>query len=120
MVRTWKLRSVLQWFTEIEKGTKTIEGRLTMEGLQSGDLVEFECFDKHVTKQVVGVRSYYCFADMLDNEDLAKIMPGIKTIPKAAQIYASWYPFDLQINKQVIAIELTDCPKQQSVDITSR
>jgi len=104
--QTWKLNSVKEWFDTIEQGTKTMEGRLMMHGMQVGDQIDFVCGEQHVFKQVVSITDYSCFAEMLDVEGIAKILPGITDMLEAVNIFKAWYPTSLQKKTKVIAIGL--------------
>lgn len=84
------------WFSFIQKGIKTIEGRRDTDSyanIKKGDLITFIEPEKN-TKCLVLVKSivrYKNLNDFLTNEQLQFILPGIKTKEQAKKIYESFW-----------------------------
>ncbi|KAI3692691.1 hypothetical protein L6452_32512 [Arctium lappa] len=103
------------FFCQLKDGQKTIEGRCAdgdYNRIESGSLI---LFNKCLLLQVQDVHRYASFSDMLAAEDLAKVLPGVKTVKEGTQIYRRFYSEEKERSKGVLAILLTE-PALQPYD----
>lgn len=95
------------WFGYILKGIKTIEGRLCKDkfkSLTSGDML---CINGVVLYKVAGVRRYASFYEMIEQEGLPNVLPGIINIEEGCDIYRQFYKKYDEVLYGVVAIELS-------------
>ncbi len=74
----------------IKSGKKTVEGRLGKDkyfALQKGDLIKIN--DLEV--EVLGVRKYDSFRDMLMKEGIENVIPDAKDLESAVNVYYKFY-----------------------------
>jgi len=56
--------------------------------------------------KIVAVRYYDSFKDMLSNEDINKILPGVKNIETGIEVYRKFYSEEDEKNFGIAAIEI--------------
>lgn len=106
---------------EIIVGRKTIEGRLKCSKFAEykvGDIIKLrrdvrlpdgtlqDGEPDQVRVQVVAVRQYKTFFEMLDTEDYKKVIPFAKTTQEATDEYDKYYSREDQAKYGVLAIEV--------------
>ncbi|MBO8161744.1 MAG: ASCH domain-containing protein [Thermosipho sp. (in: Bacteria)] len=77
----------------ILSGQKTIEGRLAKGrflAIKPGHIIEFNGSGQDF--KVIGVRKYLTFKEMLENEGLNRVVPGVNSLGEAEKLYHSIYP----------------------------
>lgn len=86
------------WFTLIQKGIKTVEGRLNrgiFSKLKKGDIVTWlnKKSNKTVKVRIMEIKKYTSFETMIEKEGIEKILPnqGFKTVDEAVKVYRQWY-----------------------------
>lgn len=99
------------WFSLIANREKSIEGRLKKgkyAKIKSGDcLIVFSSNDRDSIKaEVLAVRYYSSFYDMLEHEEMKKIIPGLDDIKTGVEIYRKFYSQDDEKQFGVVAIEI--------------
>lgn len=109
--KTYKNHRQEPYFTYVKNGVKTIEGRL-QKGLYSelkpGDhiLVYKQDESEYVEVVVLDVRRYRSFAEMLDNENIQKILPDVQTNEAGVMAYRKFYSVEKEVEFGVLAIEV--------------
>lgn len=101
------------WFDLIKSGKKTIEGRLNSSKhstVTAGDIIWFAS-DKEkpfpeMAFEVKRVAPYATFRELLQGEDLAKVLPQIETVEMGVTVYEKYYSFERQQEIGVLAIEI--------------
>ncbi len=84
------------YMTFIEKGKKTIEGRVGTSyytKIKPGDVVCFHNRTKEIWCEIIRTRSYPTFKDMLEKEGLKKMLPQANSIEDGVQIYRGFPTF---------------------------
>ncbi len=101
------------WFTHIANGDKTIEGRLkkgVFQNLQEGDIVLWYIKEKkythNVLTQIIDIKEYKTFEDMLRKSTLKKTLPGIRTYKDGVAVYRQYYTKQKEKEHGILAIEL--------------
>ncbi|GMI89957.1 hypothetical protein like AT3G03320 [Hibiscus trionum] len=92
------------FFTQLQDGIKTIEGRCAVgdyNRIASGALI---LFNKCLVLEVQDVCHYASFFEMLEAETLAKVLPGVKTIDEGVQVYRKFYTEEKEMTNGVVAI----------------
>jgi len=85
------------WFSLMQCGVKTVEGRLNKGGysiLEIGDTIEFtpsESIAKSFTLAIKEIRVYASFQDYLCAEGLGRCLPGVLTVNDGVAIYRKFY-----------------------------
>lgn len=105
----------------ILQGKKTIEGRLNrgkFKDYQVGDTIwlrrdyrdEYGQLHDGEPRQayveIVGIRNYASFADMLSAEGYKTVVPSASSLEDALSVYNSYYSTDDQLEHGVLAIEI--------------
>ena len=80
------------WFSHIQSGTKTIEGRKnrTWTKLKVGDQIRMVNGLRSFVVKVMDVRRYGSVRKYLENEGLEPTLPGIATVDEGIRIYRQW------------------------------
>jgi ASC-1-like (ASCH) protein len=117
----WQSGRESKMFNAIIDARKTIEGRLNrgkFAQYRPGDTIELRRDTRdesgrlhdgdkpEVRVQVVAVRRYDSFLEMLQTEDLQKVIPGAVSAQAAANEYNTYYSRDDQTKYGVLAIEI--------------
>lgn len=94
VVRTHDLPVSEPWFSHIESGKKTVEGKKrspTWEKLEKGDKLKITVTGGHdtFTALITDIKYYTSLDDYLKTETLAKTLPGISNMTDAKNVYLS-------------------------------
>lgn len=104
---SWRIKR--EYYNLLDIGKKTLEVRVgypDIKKVQKGDTITF--FEYSNTKfEVIRVKRYEDFPDMLDTEDSSKAIPGV-TKYKALEIYQSIYPEE----KEALGVYVFELQKQ--------
>ena len=101
------------WFTYIQKGTKKAEGRLNkgiFSKLKVGDIIIWinsaTLHNKKLKCKVVVtyIKKYDTFRDLLQGENIDKVLPNIKNMDQGVGIYRQYYSEKDEQENGVIAI----------------
>lgn len=82
-----------QYIDLIKAGQKTIEGRINsgeFQKLKIGNKVKFyeaKNPKNYVICEIIGINSYSNFREMLENEGVENMLPGITDLNEGVQIY---------------------------------
>lgn len=118
---TWESGRESALLDEIIAGRKTVEGRLNRSKfakyragdtirlrrdvrLPSGELVDGK--EIGATVQIVGVRRYKTFLELVTAEGFKKVIPFAKSAQEAADEYNKYYSAEDQAHYGVLAIEV--------------
>jgi len=97
------------WFSLLQKGIKTVEGRKggpKWKALSEGDAVIFSSNDgRRVHARVVQVRQYETMDEFLETERMAAL-PGIISVEEAAAVYWQWWSPEEVNLLGILAIEV--------------
>lgn len=103
------LRFKRKYFTMIQTGKKTLECRVNYPSLQpikAGDRVRFFWEHLSVVVEIIGIRRYVGFKEMLNKENIEKLAPGMSKDSALAE-YESLYPdWKVRQNKGVVVFEI--------------
>jgi len=103
---TWRMGLQEEYLKAIAEGRKKVEGRLYDEkrqGIRPGDTIIFE---NKLMVVVKDVRVYSSFREMLENEGLENVLPGVKSIEEGLKIYRKFYSEEKEKRYGVAAIEV--------------
>lgn len=83
------------WFSLLEKGIKSVEGRKGKDkylSLKPGNIIQFQCTNstRSFIATVVRVDRFTSLADYLNEVTLEKALPGIQTLEEGIRIYSAW------------------------------
>ena len=99
-----------KYFLDIQNNLKTLEARCayrSLQNLQSGDQIEFTCNDQTCLKMVSSVRKYPTISDMLENENVSQLLPGVSSYAEAFKIYSNIYSIEkVKQNGGMLVFEL--------------
>ena len=100
------------YFSFVKNGQKTIEGRLLKswyKDLVIGDHIvihnqndESNCFEV----RVIDLRIYKTIKEMLEKEELKRILPDVETIEQGLKIYRKFYSEEQEKEFGALAIEI--------------
>jgi ASC-1-like (ASCH) protein len=94
------------WFGHVLRGDKQVEGRL-MKGkfatLKVGDIL---CINGVVNYKVTGLRQYASFRDMIQQEGIDRVLPGVTDIEEGCSVYRQFYTAEDENQYGVVAIEV--------------
>jgi ASC-1-like (ASCH) protein len=101
------------WFTYIEEGKKTIEGRLSkgdFAEMKVGDHITFtneEKGDKRsYTIMITEIKPYPTFETYLKESGLENCLPGVNSIEEGVAIYHQYYSVEEELQYGVRAIHM--------------
>lgn len=99
------------YFTFLKNGQKTIEGRIKKgwyKFVKPKDhiIVYNEEETDSVEVLVKAVRAYASIKEMLESEEIRKLLPDVGTVQKGVRVYKRFYTEDQQKEFGVIAIEI--------------
>ena len=96
--REFELTASEPWLSLIENGQKTVEGRLfkgIVEEFRVNDTIRFfnkmNGKEKSVTAKITKLTKYANFGDLLFNEKLYKVLPGLPNIKCGILVYSKLY-----------------------------
>jgi len=99
------------YFSFLKNGEKTVEGRLNKGkylDMRRGDFIQV--FNKletaSVTVQVVRVSRYDSISQMLENEELRRMLPDVNSVEEGLSIYRRFYPEQQEEESGMVAIEV--------------
>ena len=96
-------------FQKISSGEKTIEGRLCrgiFRKVKSGDWIIVANNGRRVVARISRVAKYPTFHQLLENEGIEKVLPGVDSIGHGVKKYRKLYSGTLEEEFQVIGIQL--------------
>ncbi|NJE26846.1 ASCH domain-containing protein [Thermococcus sp. MV5] len=102
----WEMGLQEEYLRLIKEGKKKIEGRLYDEKrrqVKPGDTI---IFGEKLKVKVKALRVYSSFREMLSEEGLENVLPGVKTIEEGVQIYRRFYTEEEEKKYGVVAIEI--------------
>lgn len=97
----------MPWFKHIRNGVKTVEGRLNkglFARLNIGDIITWVHKGKKCKTQVTFKHEYSTFRELLENETLKNVLPGIFNIDEGVKIYRQYYDKKREKKHGVVAI----------------
>lgn len=83
-----------KYFELIKSGNKQVEGRLNrsiFKNIRVGDQVYWTSHNKKILTEIIYIHKYENFKDMLEHENLSRVLPGINNIQDGIKIYDSFY-----------------------------
>ena len=113
-MKEWIFPVALKWYISISNGSKKVEGRVPDPSKPEKDYSKLTCEDillffpvgddfKRLTEHsearftVAYNRKYTSVSQMLENESLARVLPGINTIPEGVAIYHAFPGYEERI-----------------------
>ena len=102
----------LQYFHAIKIGLKIVEGRpnsLKFKDIAPGDKISFTCVSTHeiIYCTVIAVTGYSNFYEMLDQQGLQNMLPGVNDIQQGVAVYENFPGYREKVKKYgAIAIEI--------------
>lgn len=107
------------WFSLIQAGTKSVEGRLAKSRfaeIRAGEIIRWTNEEqktksgkpqmREVMTRVNAVVYYPDFEKYLSTERLKNCLPGVRTIKDGVAVYHKFYPKDERQKYKVMAIRL--------------
>lgn len=99
------------YFTFVREGKKTVEGRLVKgkyAEIKTGDSINIHTNDEadNFWVNVVGVRKYQTFRELLEQEGAKKVLPNAKDVEDGVSIYREFYSEADEQKYGVVAIEV--------------
>lgn len=101
------------YYSQIQRGEKTIEGRIaskTMRALDPGETLTFikGRSGQRTPTQIESLHIYAGFAAMLEEEDISALLPGVTDVEEGVAIYHKLPHFEQRAQKSgVIAIRFS-------------
>ncbi|MCX6728497.1 MAG: ASCH domain-containing protein [Candidatus Saccharibacteria bacterium] len=110
-MNTYKNHRAEPYFTFLKNGQKTIEGRVRKgkyAQIKVGDYIEVYNNEEtsRVNVRVKRVTAYPSILEMLENEELKKLLPDIDTIYKGVKLYGKFYSPQQELEFGMVAIEI--------------
>ena len=100
------------WFTLVNLGLKTFEGRLNkgrFKELEVGDVIEWynsDFCDRSVWTRVISKNAYKTYEDYLTEKGIKNCLPGIVDMREGLSVYYKYYTKEQEQEFGVVAIEL--------------
>ena len=93
-MKTKEVRFKRKYFEMVKSGSKTLECRINYPSLAKikvGQVVIFFWESQSLKVEIIGIRQYKTFKEMLNNEVVAHLVPGM-SYNSALKEYESIYP----------------------------
>ena len=103
---TFEINIQEPYFTYIERGIKTIEGRLYKSKFRELKIRDSLYINNLLLVEVTEIKLYKSFNEMLSHEDIQKVIPGVKNKEEAENVYRKFYPKEDERTFGVIAIKI--------------
>lgn len=99
------------YFSYVKNGQKTIEGRIAKgkyKNIKVDDhfIVHNDDETDSFMVKIISIRKYSSIKELLEYEDLHKILPNAKSIKDGIKIYKKFYNFREEKEFGVVAIEI--------------
>ncbi len=100
------------WFSLINLGLKTVEGRLNkgdFSQMKIGEVIEWKNDDfksRSFMTKIVGKREYKTFKEYLEAEGLNKCLPGIPTLEHGLSVYYKYFTKEDEAKYGIVAISI--------------
>ncbi|MFA5086949.1 MAG: ASCH domain-containing protein [Candidatus Paceibacterota bacterium] len=109
--KVYKNHRAEPYFTYLKNGEKTIEGRIRegeYQNIGAGDRIVVYNNEETDSVQVMvkNIRKYSSFKEMLENEQLKKILPDAETVEEGIKIYERFYGPKEEKEFGVVAMEV--------------
>ena len=115
--REWTANVSNPWFNKIRDGVKTVEGRLkkgNFAEMAVGDIIIFslsgESSDSSelipIKTIITNITNHKSFEDMISQNGLLNVLPGIETIQKGVDIYRQFYSQEKEREFGVVGIHI--------------
>ena len=85
-----------------------MEGRLasgSFARLKANDLVTFTCGSRECTVRVAETVTYSSFKEMLEEETLEAVLPGVRSLAEGVKVYRRFYTKQQEQQSGVLAIK---------------
>lgn len=110
-MKTYKNHRQEPYFTFLKNGQKTIEGRVRKgkyAQINAGDYIDVYNNEEtdHVSVRVKRVTAYPSILEMLEKEELKKLLPDIDTIHQGVRLYNKFYSPQQELEFGMVAIEV--------------
>jgi len=107
----YKSHRVESYFDFIKNEIKTIEGRIKKglyRELKVGDEIQIFNIEEleSVRALVKDIRNYDSFEELLNNEEIKKVLPNVDSVDEGVVVYREFYTEDQEKEFGVIAIEV--------------
>jgi ASC-1-like (ASCH) protein len=116
------------WFSLIQAGTKSVEGRLAKSWfaeIQPGEIIRWtneelknedeKPMQRKVITKVSAIAYYPDFEKYLAAERLKNCLPGVRTIKDGVTVYHKFYPKEERQKYKVMAIRLEVIPTKHNL-----
>jgi ASC-1-like (ASCH) protein len=100
------------WFSLINLGLKTVEGRLNkgdFSQMKIGETIEWKNDDfkeRSFISKIVAKREYKSFKDYLETEGLNKCLPGIPSLEHGLSVYYKYFTKEDEEKYGIVAISI--------------
>jgi ASC-1-like (ASCH) protein len=99
------------YFTYLKNGQKTIEGRIRKgkyAEIKVGDHIMVNNTEETevVKTEVIDTRNYHSIKEMLEKEEIKKLLPDAETVDEGIKIYSKFYNLDQEKEYGLVAIEV--------------
>lgn len=109
MAKNYNWRIKREYYNLINKGIKTLEVRVgypDIKRVKKGDTITFNDYS-NIKFEVIWVTHYEDFSDMLNNENVSQVIPGVSKY-KALEMYQEIYPEE----KELLGVYVFELEKQ--------
>ncbi|XP_024319363.1 uncharacterized protein LOC100838225 isoform X3 [Brachypodium distachyon] len=100
------------YFTQLSAGTKNVEGRLAAGNYNRITQGSWLLFNKCLLLEVEAVRKYSSFLEMLQEEMISNVLPGILSIEDGVKVYRKFYTEEKENSSGVLAISVSKPARQ--------
>ncbi|WVZ52899.1 hypothetical protein U9M48_003902 [Paspalum notatum var. saurae] len=107
------------YFTQLKAEAKKVEGRLATGNynlITQGSLL---LFNKCLLLNVMAVRKYGSFGEMLQAEIISNVLPGILSIEEGVKVYRKFYTEEKENSYGVLAISVSKPQDQPYITMTN-
>ncbi|GLT34895.1 hypothetical protein SLA2020_093850 [Shorea laevis] len=110
---------VQESFSHLKDGLKGVEGRCAIREYSSIEPGAMILCNKCLVLEVQNVHRYASFMEMLEAEDIDKVLPEVKTVEEGLQMYRKFYTEEEERSKGVLAICVSKLAAQPFILLAS-
>lgn len=102
-----ELHVVEPFFSFLQEGKKTVEGRCNVGKYAEVKEGQFLFFNDSLLLRVETIKKYCSFQEMLETEEISSVLPGIKSVEEGLKIYRQFYYEEKERTNGVVAFHVT-------------
>ena len=106
-MKTWNKKLHEKMYELIKEKKKTVEGRVNDDKTAVIPIKDIIIWNETLKAEVVDIKKYQTFKEMLEKEGVENVLPGLKTIDEGVEVYYMIPGYKEKEKNGVLAFHLT-------------